>query len=302
MQSVFMATDNDSTRWEPLPKIIIPDDLMVERERGFNRLVYDPPDVDCIHVLGRSGPLAAAGLVEDPALVAALGLPPLVIVNGVGNEVYWEWIAAMRTLDIYWRSPQTQLGEFAAEKDRLAFAAWITQDSSSGVRATIESLRAIPAPYRRIAVLDDVYIYGNVTLGVAPVLYKAAYRDDHAYKPADNRFIFRSASWLRLMVEASFLSSALPLNERQAAFLAELAKGQVDRVDFRPLDPTDVRSLDQLADFYANRYYVWDPQSTNPPESVYSLVERYGLNLFSLHERLKAVLREHARQCFRNYV
>ena len=299
MQSVFMATDNNSKRWEPLPEIIIPDDLIVERERGFNRLVYDPPDVDCMHVLGRSGPLAAAGLVEDPALVAALGLPPLVVVNGVGNEVYWEWIAAMRTLDILWRSPQTQLGEFAAEKDRLAFAAWIEQDSSSGVRATIESLRAIPAPYRRIAVLDDVYIHVNVTLGVAPILYKAAFGDDRAYNPADNRFIFRSASWLHLMVEASFRSSTGPLNERQAAFLAELAKGQVDRVDFRPLDPTDIRSLDQLVDFYANRYYVWDPQSTNPPESVYGLVERYGLNLFSLHERLKAALREHARMCFR---
>jgi hypothetical protein len=297
-----MATDNDSTRWEPLPGIIIPDDLLVERERGFNRLVYDPPDVDCMHVLGRSGPLAAAGLVENPALVAALGLPTLVVVDGVGNEVYLEWIAAMRALDSWWEAPDGELGDFSEEEDRQAFADWIAEDSSLGVRATIGRLRTITTPCPRIAVLDDVYISGNVTLGVAPVLYKAAYGDDHAYNPADNRFIFRSASWLRLMVEASFLSSAGPLNKRQAAFLAELAKGQVDRVEFRPLDPTDVRSLDQLAGFYADRNNVWDTHPANTAESVYGLVERYGLNLFGLHVRLKAVLREHARKCFRNHV
>jgi hypothetical protein len=297
-----MATDIGSTRWEPLPEIIIPDDLLVERERGFNRLVYDLPDVDCMHVLGRSGPLAAAGLVENPALVAALGLPPLVVVDGVGNEVYLEWIDAMQALDSWWEAPDGELGDFSEEEDRQAFAAWIAKDSSPAVRATIGRLRTLPAPCRRIAVLDDVYISGNVTLGVAPVLYKAAFGSDHAYKPADNRFIFRSASWLRLIVEASFLSSAGPLKERQASFLTELSKGQVDRVDFRPLDPTDSRSLDQLADFYAKPSYVWDAESDNPSKSVYGLVERYGLNLFSLHERLKAVLREHARKCFRNHV
>lgn len=293
-----MAPDNGSTRWEPLPEVIIPDDLIVERERGFNRLVYNPPDVDYMRVLGRSGPLAAAGLVENPALVAALGLPPLLVVDGVGNEVYREWGHAMRALDSEWEASDGDLGEFAEEEDRRAFAGWIAEDSSPAVRETIGRLRANPAPCRRIAVLDDVYVFGNVTLGVAPVLYKAAYGDDHAYNPADNRFIFRSASWLRLIVEASLLSSAGPLNEPQARFLAELAKGQVDRADFAPLDPTDIRSLDQLADFYTN----WGAQSTNPPESVYGLVERYGLNLFSLHEKLKAVLREHARKCFRNHV
>lgn len=297
-----MATDNDSTRWEPLPQIIIPDDLLIERERGFNRLVYDPPDVDCVHVLGRSGPLAAAGLVENPALVAALGLPRMVVVDGVGNEVYGEWVDVMQALDSWWEAPDGELGDFAEEEDRQAFAAWIAEDSSPAIRATIGRLRTLPAPCRRIAVLDDVYIFGNVTLGVAPVLYKAAYGDDHAYNPADNRFIFRSASWLRLIVEASFLSSAGRLTERQAKFLTELAKGQVDRVDFKSLDPTDVRSLDQLVDFYANRYYVWDPQSTNPPESVYGLVERYGLNLFRLRDKLRSALKAHARKCFRNHV
>lgn len=297
-----MATDNDSMRWERLPEIIIPDDLLVERERGFNRLVHEPPDVDCMHVLGRSGPLAAAGLVENPALVAALGLPPLVVVDGVGNEIYGEWVDAMQALDSWWEAPDGELGDFAEEEDRQAFAAWIAEDSSPAIRATIGRLRTLPAPCRRIAVLDDVYISGNVTLGVAPVLYKAAFGSDHTYNPADNRFIFRSASWLRLMVEASFLSGAGRLTERQAKFLTELAKGQVDGVDFRPLDPTDVRSLDQLADFYANRYYVLDLRSTNSPESVYGLVERYGLNLFGLHDKLRAVLREHARKCFRNHV
>jgi hypothetical protein len=186
MQPVFMATDNESTLWEPLPEIIIPYDLIVERERGFNRLVYNPPDVDCIHVLGRSGPLATAGLVENPALVAALGLPPLVVVDGIGNEVFWEWTETMRALDSNWRSPSNDLGEFALEKDTQAFADWIAEDSSPAVRSTIGRLRAIPEPCRRIAILDDVYIYGNVTLGIAPVLYKAAYGDNHAYDTAHN--------------------------------------------------------------------------------------------------------------------
>ncbi|HSN73965.1 MAG TPA: hypothetical protein VL334_02600 [Anaerolineae bacterium] len=296
-----MATDNNSTRWEPLPEIIIPDDLIVERERGFNRLVYDPPDVDCIHVLGRSGPLAAAGLVEDTALVWALGLPPLLVVDGVGNEVYWEWIDAMQAQDSEWEAPDGDLGEFAEEEDRQAFTGWIAEDSSPAVRATIGRLRAIPAPCRRIAVLDDVYIHGNVTLGVAPVLYKAAYGDDQAYNPADNRFIFRSASWLRLIVETTFLSSAGPFNERQGKFLTELAKGQVDRVNFRLIDPNDIRSLDQLADFYANRSAIWDTRSPNPPESVYSLIDRYGANLFQFHARIRVALVEHTRKCFRNH-
>jgi len=301
MQSAFVFTENERARWEPLPELTIPDHLIVERERGFNRLVYNPPDVDCIHVLGRSGPLAAAGLVEDPALVAALGLPPLVIVDGIGNEAYWEWIDAMRALDSDWEPPSNELGEFAQEEDLEAFGDWVTETSSPAVRATLGRLRALPAPCRRISVLDDVYVYGNVTRGVAPALYKAAYGDDHVYNPSNNRQMFLSASWLPLIIEATFLSSAGPLNERQAKFLAELAKGQVDRVNFRLIDPNDIRSLDQIADFYAHRYAIWDTHSPNPPETVYGLIERYGANLFQLHERLRTALCKHTSKCFRNH-
>jgi aryl-alcohol dehydrogenase-like predicted oxidoreductase len=302
MQAVFMATDNESTRWEPLPEIIIPYDLIVERERGFNRLVYDPPT--------STASTCWAGLARWP-LPAWLRTLPLL--RRWVCPLWWLSMgSATRSsgsgpmLCVLWTvggsSPDgDDFGEFSEEEDTQAFADWIAEDSSPAVRATIGRLRAIPAPCRRIAILDDVYISGNVTLGVAPVLYKAAYRRRPCVQYG--RQSPSSERQLAAPDRRSVLSLQRRPSQRAASqFLTELAKGKVDRVDFRPLDPTDIRSLDQLADFYAKPSYVWDAESDNPSESVYGLVERYGLNLFSLHERLKAVLREHARKCFRNHV
>ena len=282
---------SETTYFEPLPKVIIPETLIQERESGFLRLLYDPPDVDCIHVLGRSGPLAAAGLFEDSDLVAYLGLPPMIVVDGVGNEVWNEWTAMMYAQDCEDEVSDAELGEYAADEDRMLFNEWVWEASSLQVQATIASLRSLPAGWRRIAILDDVRQSGNVSLGVAPAIYKAAYGDDHQYDPANNRYIFKSADWLNQIIRATFQPCLPVLDDRQTKFLVQLSKGKLDWAGFKQIDPDDIHSLDQLADYYANRYVGYGGKAV-PQETVYHLIEQYGLNLFQLHEGVCTALRK----------
>ena len=281
----------ETTNSEPLPKVIIPETLIQQRERGFLRLLYDPPDVDCIHVLGRSGPLAAAGLYEDPDFVAYLGLPPMIVIDGIGNEVWNEWAEMMVAQDRDDEVPDAELGEYAADEDRILFNEWVWEASSPHVQAAITSLRSLPPGWRRIAILDDVRQFGNVTLGVAPAIYKAAYGDDHQYDPANNRYVFKSADWLNQIIRATFLPCLSALDDRQIQFLVQLSKGKLDWAGFKQIDPNDIHSLDQVADYYANRYVGYGGEAV-PPETVYKLIDQYGLNLFLIHEGVRTALRK----------
>jgi hypothetical protein len=177
----------ETTNSEPLPKVIIPETLLQQRERGLLRLLVDPPDVDCIHVLGRSGPLAAAGLYEDPDFVAYLGLPPMIVIDGIGNEVWNEWVEMM-------------------------------------------------------------------------------YAQDRDY------------------------------DDRQMKFLVQLSKGKLDWAGFEQIDPNDIHSLDQLADYCA-AWLVGYVAGVTRSETVYQLIQRYGLNLFQLHEGIQAAFKRHTHGC-----
>lgn len=293
--------DELTTHWEALPQLNIPDDLFLERERGLSRLLYDPPDVDCLLVLGRSGPLAAAGLYEDSDLAANLGLPPMVVVDGIGNEVWTEWSIMMREQGRVHEVPQVQLGDFAVDKDRVLFNKWVLQASSPHVQATITSLRLLPAGWRCIGILDDVRQSGNVTLGVAPALFKAAYGLHREYDPANNRYVFTSPNWLDQIIRATFQPCLPVLDERQEKFLGQLAKGKLDWAGFKQIDSKDIRSLDQLADFCAN-WLVGYLKGATRSETVYELIQRYGLNLFQLHGRLHEAFTAHTQKCLGNHL
>lgn len=298
-QNTPVTADHDKSETrhcEPLPKVIISESLIQERERGFLRLLYDPPDVDCIHVLGRSGPLAATGLYEDPDFVAYLGLPPMIVIDGIGNEVWNEWTEMMYAQDRDDEVPDAELGEYAAEEDRILFNEWVWEASSPHVQATITSLRSLPPGWRRIAILDDVRQFGNVTLGVAPAIYKAAYGDDHQYDPANNRYVFKSADWLNQIIRATFQPCLSALDDRQMKFLVQLSKGKLDWAGFRQIDPDDIHSLDQLADYCATWLEGYVAGVTRS-ETVYNLIQRYGLNLFQLHAGIQAAFRRHTHVC-----
>lgn len=263
--------------------------------------MYDPPGVDCLHVLGRSGPLAAAGLVEDSDLVANLGLPPMVVVDGIGNEVWNEWAIMMSAQDRRHEVPQVGLGENAVDEDRVLFNEWVLEASSPHVQATITSLRLLPAGWRHIGILDDVRQSGNVTLGVAPAFYEAAYGLHYTYDPANNRYVFTSPDWLDQIIYATFQPCLPALDERQVKFLQQLAKGKLDWAGFKQIDPEDIHSLDQLADFCAN-WLVGYLAGATRSETVYVLIQRYGLNLFQLHGKLHAAFTAHTQKCLGNHL
>ncbi len=228
-------------------------------------------------------------------MATRLGLPPLIPIDGIGNEIYHEWaemmFAELRDEEV----PGGDVGEYSDDEDRALFNEWVREASSPAVQATIARLRALPPTCRRIAILDDVYQFGNVTLGVAPALYKAAYGNDFDYDRANNRFMFWSVSWLADIVRATFLTDIPNLAERQIHFLRPIAKGKLDWVEARQFDPNDIHSLDPLADLYAHKYQEYG-RETSPPEVVYQLIERYGLNLFQLHGSLQSALAAHTHE------
>ena len=145
-------------------------------------------------------------------------------------------------------------------------------------------------------ILDDVRQFGNVTLGVAPAIYKAAYGDDHQYDPANNRYVFKSADWLNQIIRATFQPCLSALDDRQMKFLVQLSKGKLDWAGFRQIDPDDIHSLDQLADYCATWLEGYVAGVTRS-ETVYHLIQRYGLNLFQLHAGIQAAFRRHTHVC-----
>lgn len=275
-----------------LPEVVIPEKIKEERAAGIHNLIQHPPAVDCLHVLGRSGTLAAIGIYDDPALVKELGLPPMYAIDGIGNEVFLEWKNMMREEERDDEIPDEGIGEYADDGIRRPFNVWVMKGASPHVQATISRLRAIPAQLRRIAIMDDMKQSGSVTLGVAPALYKAAYGDDFQYNPGDNRYIFESADWLGQIVRATFGNE---LNIRQVKFLVELAKGDSDWPGFVQLNPADIHSLDQIAHHMANEYLGYEAKAI-PPETVHSLIQKYGQGLFTLHEGVKSALRRHSQE------
>lgn len=212
--------------------------------------------------------------------------------TGLGNEVWGEWIAAMLAQDPEFEPPDGELGEYSNDEIRQPFNDWVLTASSKHVQVTIARLRSIPSHLRRIGVLDDVRQSGNVTLGVVPALYRAAYGDAFQYDPQNNRYLFTSSDWIAQIIRATFGDD---VNLRQTKFLVEIAKGDTDWTGFARFDPADIHSLDQLAHYCAYEYVGYSKIDA-PPETVYSLIQRYELGLFSLHNKIRSAIRSHTQE------
>lgn len=276
----------------PLPEIILPENIKEERAAGIENLLTNPPAVDCIHVLGRSGTLAATDLYEDGEVENRFNLPNLFAVDGIGNEVWLEWQNWMRAQGREDEIPEEGIGYFAPEEDRAGFTEWVLSQDSATVRNTVASLRALPSHLRNISILDDISQSGSVAVGVVPALYKAAYGDDFEYDPNNNRYLLRSPDWIDKIILESFGEG---LDKRQREFLIEVAKGNSDWPGFAAFDSENIRSLDQIARYSAIEYLGFASKDI-PPETVYKLIEKYGLNLFKLHLQIKAALKSHTKE------
>ena len=270
----------------PLPEIVLPLEIREERANGIENLLKNPPAVDAMHVLDRSGTFAGTGLYEDGEIENRFNLPPLIPVTGIGNEVWNEWQNWMREQGREDEIPEEGIGYFAPDEDR------VLSQKSPAVRDTVARLRALPSHMRNVAHLDDISQTGSVAVGVAPALYKAAYGEGFEYDPKNNRYLLKSSNWIEQIVLASFDGA---LDRRELKFLVEVAKGNTDWPNFNKLDSSNIRSLDQLAHYYATSYIGAEAQNISP-ESIYKLIEKYGINLFELHTNIKAVLKSHTKE------
>lgn len=274
----------------PLPEVVLTPQVLNERAHGIHEFLMNPPKVDCVHVLGRSGILAATGLSDNPTLQQQYDLPTLIPIDGIGNEVWLAWKQHMHDQDLEDEIPDEGIGELADDETRAPFAEWVRTTDNTQIQATIASLRALPSSLRRIAILDDMKQSGNVTMGVAPALYTAAYGEDYSYDPDSNHYLFTSSDWLAQIIKATFTDQYI--DDRQLKFLVEVAKGATDWPGFRQFDAHDVHSLDQLAQYCATQYLGQKAQNISA-DTVYTVVQKYGENLFSLHEKIQDALRKH---------
>ena len=286
----------------PLPEIVLPENIRREREEGINRLLDHPPNVDCILVLRRSGTLAASGIYEDPERVKERGLKPIYAIEGIGNEVYAAFCQEMPeeledTLD--WG-----IGREGKPEAKELFNKWALETDNPRVRATIKELQKIPVGQSKIAILDDITQSGSVALGVAPAMFAAAGAEgaNYSYEPVNNRMIFKSADWIAQIVRATFQESIPDLDERQVAFLVEIAKGSFDMPQFtKIMDRTDIGSLDEVAKHYAT-VFLSDTSHIVSEDKVPALVKQFGSNLFSLRENMEQALRSHSEEILQKRV
>ncbi len=293
MTPEFSEFSNSQEKITQLPEIVIPDNIRKERKNGIRSLLDNPPHVDCMHVLGRSGTLATTGIYDNAQVIDHYHLPPLFPIEGIGNEVWLEWKNMMREEDLEDEIPEEGIGEFADDGIRQPFMDWVISATSPRVQSTIAQLRSLPRAMRNVALLDDITQSGNVAVGIAPAYYKAAYGTDFQYNPENNRYIFKSNDWIDQIIKATFHRD-LP-DKRQTELLVELSKGTVDWPGFKQLSANNIHSLDQLAHYCATQYLGQEARNI-PPETVYDLIQKYGLNLFRLHEGIKTELRRHTAE------
>ena len=276
-----------------LPEIRLPEALQAERKRSILGFLKSTAGVSCFHVLGRSGTLAATGIYENSAVASAFNLPPLIPIDGIGNEL---WNAFCQELYDAGRDdevPGCELGEFGEEEDRQLFYEWVARVPYPQVADTIAQLRMISPHQRKIGLLDDVRQSGNVALGIAPALYKAAYGDQFTYNPADNHYLFHSADWLDQVIDHSF--AELGVNPRQRKFLREVAKGDTDWVGFDRLKGSNpAEALLRLAHYHATAYLGYS-EAQFSGETVLPLLQEFGDALLELHDRVRQALLNHTQ-------
>lgn len=287
-------------RNEALPDIVLPERIRRERESGILNLINHPPQADVIHVLGRSGPLAAAGIYEDADLVENLGLPPMMAIDGIGNEVWLAWKEYMRVQGKEEEIPDGELGDWADPETRTMFNTWVRDPNNAFVQGTVGKLREAPMHGPRIAIVDDMRQSGNVTLGVAPALYEAAYGSNHVYDSSQNRYMFTSSDWLSQIIHATFVQDVPNLDARQTKLLVELSKGSLDWPGIGNINPSDMTSIEALLRYCASAYIGQDGQGV-AQETVYEVVRKYGTNIFDLHTKLLEALRRHTQEVLRDF-
>jgi len=286
----------EKREFAPLPEIVIPDSIKTEREEGIGRLLNNPPLVDCILVLGRSGPLAASGLYGSDSFVGVSKLPPMIVVEGIGNELFHMWSEYIDNNDLEEQAnPTFGLGDDSDDEIREYFALWVDSEPNeyvSRVLRQLEDIRKKHPSYRSFALVDDIRNSGNVSMSIAPALFKKAYGLQFEYSPENNIYIFQNPLWIREIVKASFEKDIGKLTERQIGFLSEIAKGSIDWPSVGEMALQDLEELDVLAEYFDTKYLV--QETHNKPHAVKDLVDRYGQNLLQLNRRVVAALEAHA--------
>lgn len=286
----------EKREFAPLPEIVIPDGIKTEREEGIGRLLNNPPLVDCILVLGRSGTLAASGLYGRDSFVGVSKLPPMIVVDGIGNELFHMWSEYIDNNDLEEQAnPTFGLGDDSDEEIRAHFASWVESEPNeyvSRVLRQLEDIRKKHPSYRSFALVDDIRNSGNVSMSIAPALFKNAFGVQFEYNPENNIYIFQNPLWIWEIVKASFEKDVGKLTERQIGFLSEIAKGSIDWPSVGEMALQDREELDVLAEYFETKYLAQETNSK--PNAVKDLVDRYGQNLLQLNRRVVVALVAHA--------
>lgn len=286
----------------PLPEIVIPEALLVERERAITNLIKNPPKVDAMLVLGRSGTLAATGLYEDAERTGRLGLPKLLPIEGIGREVWAEYRAYMNGRpDDPELEAAVAIGGWGDEENAESFNQWIKDTDNVHIRAVIARLGELQAKHRfgSVAILDDVTQYGVVTNGVAPALFNKAFGEGVSYDKDSNRMLFSEhvgLNWLPNIIRSTFGSSWASLSKEQVDFLVDVAKGGQDFQEDTILSggSRDRNALNALVTFHTE--HAADADRAIQTNSLNTIINVYGDNLFDLQHTLRDKLRSHTEQ------
>lgn len=301
---VEVPTEEEKRKFAPLPEIVIPEELQQERRQRVIDLLSNPPQVTVLFVLDRSGTIAASGLYEDDALAAKLGLPRfprLVRIAGIGNEVYHRYYDAMLELGEFHGLGQGITGEYGS--DQLArFVRWIHEADDPQVIDVIAKLRQSIGDATSCAILDDVVFQGVVSQGVAPTLFGEAFGDSVPYDLESNRYLFADIQWFRKIIYATFARDFPQMSLRELAFFEEVAKGMSDQHYYaNPLESHTLKSILEVAQYCGSVPKYTDRGETVPTEDLEWIVQKYGVNLLSLHQHIIATLTAQMHEVIRAY-
>lgn len=305
----------------PLPEIQMPDQLREELRSSIMKLIQTPPAVDILLVPARSGTLAASGLLERTSSFAKSAKQSYILipVSGMGREVYNDycrWIDTATTTsheegDSEDEDPLTEVGEWGSDEARMSFRNFVYgQNVSPQIVHAIVNLREALVDMKtqsgtiRIALLDDIYDQGIVSLAVTPALLEAALAGiAYEYDPNNNRFLFHSKDWIKQIVRATFANNIPNLGERTIDFLATIAKGSLDE-RLGTVDPVEytMESLNELAIFYAEREMRDSRLRIIPPVATLGEpIQKYGKNLLGLHQALVESIRSLTEEILSEY-
>ncbi len=284
-----------------LPEIVIPEELQQERRQRVIDLLSNPPHVAVLFVLDRSGTIAASGLYEDEALAAKLGLPKLVRIAGIGNEVYHKYFDAMLKLGEFRGLGQGITGEYGS--DQLArFVRWVHEADDPQVIKVIAKLKESIGDATSCAILDDIVFQGVVSRGVAPTLFGEAFADSVSYDLESNRYLFADIQWFRKIIYATFERDFPQMSLRELAFFEEVAKGMSDQHYFaNPLESHTLESILEVAQHCGSVKKNNNRGERVPPEDLEWIVQKYGANLLSLHQHIVAIMTTQMHEIIRKY-